>query len=140
MMAPDFQGRDTAGGTFRLGDHLGKEVILLDFWATYCDPCRAELPHLSEMMERDRSKGLLVVGVAVDGPGTSDDVSAFVRRFALDFPVVLDEDAHIGRVYDPRRWVPLSILIDRTGHITAVHEGYAPGDERLVDAEVAGAL
>jgi thiol-disulfide isomerase/thioredoxin len=66
--APDFTGRDIDGKTFHLSDHLGKEVVLLDFWATFCEPCKAEFPHLRTMFDEHRSKGLLVVAVAMDGP------------------------------------------------------------------------
>ena len=66
-VAPDFTGRDLQGKTFRLSDHLGKDVILLDFWSTYCEPCKAEFPHLADLYAKDKDKGLLVLGVAMDG-------------------------------------------------------------------------
>lgn len=76
----------------------------------------------------------------MDGPETSADVPAFVKRFGLTFPVVLDDDSRIASVYDPKKSMPLSVLIDRAGHVIAVREGYNPGDEKLVDADVEGAL
>jgi len=139
-LAPDFTGRDVQGKTFRLSDHLGKEVVLLDFWATYCEPCKAEFPHLREMYEAKKAKGLLVVGVAMDGPETVVDVNAFVKRFELDFPVVTDEDSRIASLYNPKKSMPLSVLIDRAGRITVVREGYNPGDEKLVATDVDKAL
>ncbi len=138
--APDFTGRDTSGRTFRLSDHLGKEVVLLDFWATFCEPCKAEFPHLRAMYDAQKGKGLLVVGVAMDGPETSADLPAFVRRFNIDFPVVVDDDSRIASLYDPKKSMPLSVLIDRTGAIAVVREGYNPGDEKLVEADVQKAL
>jgi peroxiredoxin len=138
--APDFTGRDTAGQTFRLSDHLGKEVVFLDFWATFCEPCKAEFPHLRAMYEAQKSKGLLVVGVAMDGPETSADLPAFVKRFNIDFPVVVDDDSRIASLYNPKKSMPLSVLIDRTGAIAVVREGYNPGDEKLVEADVQKAL
>jgi peroxiredoxin len=139
-MAQDFTGRDVQGKTFRLSDHLGKQVILLDFWATFCEPCKAEFGHLQDLVARDASKGLLVVGISMDGPETSADVPAFVKRFGLTFPVVLDDDSRIASVYDPKKSMPLSVLIDRGGRVIAVREGYNPGDEKQVDADVEGAL
>ena len=67
-MATDFAVRDTDGRTFRLSDHLGKEVVLLDFWSTFCEPCKAEFPRLRAMYGESKAKGLLVVGVSMDGP------------------------------------------------------------------------
>jgi peroxiredoxin len=138
--APDFTGRDTAGQTFRLSDHLGREVVLLDFWATFCEPCKAEFPHLRAMYDAQKAKGLLVVGVAMDGPETSADLPAFVKRFGIDFPVVVDDDSRIASLYNPKKSMPLSVLIDRTGAIAVVREGYNPGDEKLVEADVEKAL
>jgi peroxiredoxin len=139
-VAPDFTGRDVAGKTFRLSDHMGKDVVLLDFWSTYCEPCKAEFPHLRAMYHEQRGRGLLVVGVAMDGPETVADVPAFVKRFELDFPIVTDEDSRIASLYNPKKSMPLSVLIDRNGRIVAVREGYNPGDERLVAADVGKAL
>jgi peroxiredoxin len=137
--APDFTGRDVAGNTFRLSDQRGK-VVLLDFWSTICEPCKAEFPHLRAMYDAERAKGLLVVGVSMDGPETVADVTSFVKRFELDFPVVTDEDSRIASLYNPKKSMPLSVLIDRAGRIVAVREGYNPGDEKLVAADVEKAL
>jgi peroxiredoxin len=139
-VAPDFTGRDVVGKTFRLSDHLGKDVVLLDFWSTFCEPCKAEFPHLRAMFDGQRAKGLLVVGIAMDGPETVADVPSFVRRFELNFPVVTDEDSRIASLYNPKKSMPLSVLIDRGGRIVAVREGYTPGDEKLVAADVQKAL
>ena len=139
-LAPDFTGRDITGHTFRLSDHLGKDVVLLDFWSTYCEPCKDEFPHLQAMYEGQHAQGLLVVGVAMDGPETVADVPSFVKRFELHFPVVTDEDSRIASLYNPKKSMPLSVLIDKGGRIVAVREGYAPGDEKLVAADVSRAL
>jgi peroxiredoxin len=138
--APDFTARDVDGKTFRLSDHLGKEVVLLDFWSTYCEPCKAEFPHLRALYDDDKAKGLLVVGVAMDGPETSADVPSFVKKYGIDFPVVLDEDSRIASDYNPKKSMPLSVIIDRAGSIAVVREGYNPGDEKLVTADVEKAL
>jgi peroxiredoxin len=139
-LAPDFTARDVDGKTFRLSDHVGKEVVLLDFWSTFCEPCKAEFPQLRAMYDRDKASGLLVVGVAMDGPETVADVPAFVKRFDIDFPVVLDDDSRIASLYNPKKSMPLSVIIDRAGRIAVVREGYSPGDEGLVAADIATAL
>jgi peroxiredoxin len=134
--APDFTASDVDGKTFHLSDHLGKSVVLLDFWSTFCEPCKAEFPHLRALYDDNKSKGFLVVGVAMDGPETIADVHAFVKRFELDFPVVTDDDSRIASLYDPKKSMPLSVLIGRSGKIVAVREGYNPGEEKLVAADV----
>lgn len=139
-VAPDFTARDVDGKTFRLSDHLGKSVILLDFWATFCEPCKAEFPHLGALYVQKKDKGLLVIGVAMDGPESAAEVPAFVKRHDVNFPVVLDDDSRIASLYDPKKSMPLSVLIGRDGRVVVVREGYNPGDEKLVEADVAKAL
>jgi peroxiredoxin len=137
--APDFTARDVGGKTFRLSDHAG-QVILLDFWATFCEPCKAEFPHLRGIYDKRRAQGLVVVGVSMDGPETVADVTSFVKRFEINFPVVTDEDSHIASLYNPKKSMPLSVLLDRSGRIVAVREGYNPGEEALLAADIDKAL
>ncbi len=134
--APDFTASDVDGKTFHLSDHLGKSVVLLDFWSTFCEPCKAEFPHLRALYDSKKGEGLLVVGVAMDGPETIADVHAFVKRFQLEFPVVTDDDSRIASLYDPKKSMPFSVLIGRNGKIAVVREGYNPGEEKLVAADV----
>jgi peroxiredoxin len=139
-VAPDFTARDVEGRTFRLSDHVGKQVVLLDFWSTFCEPCKAEFPQLGAIYDRNKASGLLVVGVAMDGPETVADIPAFVKRFDVAFPVVVDDDSRIASLYNPKKSMPLNVIIDRTGQIVVVREGYNPGDERQMAADVAAAL
>jgi peroxiredoxin len=139
-MATDFAARDTDGKTFRLSDHLGKEAILLDFWATWCEPCMAEMPHLEELYEQNKSKGFLVAAVSMDGPETIADVPMFAKRHNMTFPVILDEDSHVISVYNPKRSAPLSVIIDKKGRIFRLRESYNSGDEKYVAADVAEVL
>ncbi len=134
--ASDFTTRDSNGNTFRLSDHLGKEAVLIDFWATWCQPCVAEMPHLQKMYEDKKSKGFLVVAVSMDGPESLPDVKSFGSRNGLTFPILLDEDSRIASTYNPRKSAPLSVLIDKNGKIAAVREGYNPGDEAFLEKDV----
>jgi peroxiredoxin len=138
--ARDFAARDVRGRTVRLSDYLGKQVVLLDFWSTYCEPCLAEMPHLEALYREQQANGFVVLAVAMDGPETVADVPSFAARNGLTFPVVLDEDSHVANVYDPKKSAPFSVLIDRRGAVVRVREGYNPGDERLVADDVRAAL
>lgn len=138
--AADFTARDIEGKTFKLSDHLGKDVILLNFCASWCEPCVAEFPHLRRMYEANKSKGFTILAVAMDGPETVANVPAFARRNQLNFPMLTDEDSRIASLYNPKKSAPLSVLIDRTGKISAIREGYNPGDEEFLAKDVAKAL
>src|SRR5207247_1009810 len=87
--APDFQLDALDGSTVRLGDHLGREVVLLDFWATFCEPCLAAMPHLDALYRRQKARGFLVLGVSIDGPETLAQVRATASRLGVTFPVLL---------------------------------------------------
>jgi peroxiredoxin len=134
--APDFTLRDIDGRDVRLSDYLGKQVVLLDFWATWCVPCAAELPHLQQLFESRKEQGLVVLGIDMDGPETVAQVGSFARRYNLGFPVLLDEETKVVNVYNPKRVAPLSVLIDRKGQIVRVRNGYNAGDEKLIAADV----
>jgi peroxiredoxin len=138
--ATDFAVRDTKGRTVRLSDYLGKKVVLLDFWATYCEPCLGEMPHLEAMYEENKEKGFVIIALAMDGPETVAEVPSFVARNGLTFPVAADADSHVASIYNPKSSAPLSVLIDRSGNVVRVREGYNPGDEALVAADVTRAL
>jgi peroxiredoxin len=132
-------GPELGGGRFHLADHRGKRAVLLAFWATFCEPCRAELADLSELAARASPDEVLVVAVATDGPDTAADVPLFVRRFDVRLPVVLDPDGRIADLYAPSRAVPAAALVGKDGRVAAVHEGYDPGARWAADA-VARAL
>ncbi len=137
VTASDFTGRDLDGKNVRLANYLGKQVVLLNFWETWCEPCVAEFPHLRRMYESNKDKGFVMLGIAMDGPETVANVPAFVKRNQLNFPVIVDEDSQIAALYNPKRSAPLSVLIDRGGKITVIREGYNPGDEVYLAKEIA---
>lgn len=139
--AADFALDDIEGNRFRLSDHLGKKVIVLDFWATWCDPCKASMPHLIDLYEKHKDDGLLVVAVSIDGPESIALVKKEVAQLGMSFPVVLDTESRVVANYNPRRSAPYSVIIDKGGHVVKRHDGYTAGDEvemaKAVEAELA---
>jgi peroxiredoxin len=133
--APDFALRDLAGRTVRLSDQRGK-VVLVNFWATWCVPCAAELPHLQRLYEKYRDRGFVVLAISMDGPESSAEVDPRARRYGLTFPVLVDEETRVVGVYNPKRTAPFSVFIDRGGHVVATREGFHAGDEVAVESEV----
>lgn len=130
--ATDFAARDIEGKTVRLSDYLGKQAILIDFWATFCEPCLAEMPHLRRLYEKNRARGFVILAISMDGPETIAQVPAFASRNAMNFPVLLDEDSQVSSIYNPKKSAPLQVLIDKRGKVVRVHEGYNPGDEDIL--------
>lgn len=118
-LAPDFSLTDLNGRTLTLSEHKGK-VILLDFWATWCGPCRIEIPEFVKLQERYRDQGLVVIGISMDdGP---EPVREFYREFRMNYPVALG-DEKVGALYGGIFGLPTTFLIGRDGRIYSKHVG-----------------
>jgi peroxiredoxin len=137
--ATDFTLRDLDGRQVHLSDYGGK-VVLLDFWATWCVPCAAELPQLEELYQKRKDGGFVVLGISMDGPETVAQVVPFARRYNLSFPTLLDEETKVVSIYNPKRVAPMTVLIDKRGIISRVRNGYNAGDEKLIADDVANLL
>ena len=119
QVAPDFSLERAGGGEARLSDYRG-QVILLNFWATWCVPCRAEMPEIESTYRANRERGLQVLAINVQE--SEADVQPFVRELGLTFPALLDRDASVARLYLARA-LPSSFLIDRQGVVRYVRVG-----------------
>ena len=137
---PDFSLETLEGEPFRLSEHLGRKVIVLSFWATWCLPCLEELPHLSELYERKKAEGLMVVAISMDEPTTQAEVAPTARRIGLMMPVVLDAEQEAIRLYNQARNAPMTVVIDKQGRIVRTQSGYSPGDEEILEKEILALL
>ena len=133
--APDFTLRDTEGRDVRLSDFAGK-VVLIDFWATWCEPCKAAMPHLQELYAKHADKGFVILGVSMDGPETMAYVGPTLSPYGITFPVLLDEETRVTQLLNPKRAAPMQIYIDRQGRIAGTRSGYNEGDDAFVEADV----
>ena len=113
------------GGSVSLSDYLGKNVVLLDFWSTTCDPCMVEMPHLVAMYEKYKDQGFVVLAVSLDGPESLSQVQSIVHDKRMSFPVLLDQETKVIARYNPKRDMPFAVLIDKSG---AIVEKRASGD------------
>jgi peroxiredoxin len=139
-VAPDFELDSLSGDPVRLGDHLGKDVVLVDFWATYCEPCLVSMPHLDALYEKYKARGFVVLGVSLDGPNSIAQVRAEVQKLGIKFPILLDQETRVVGLYNPRTSAPYSVLIGRDGRIRAKREGYTTGGTQALEADIVAAL
>ena len=137
---PDFELSTIDGRTERLSEHLGKEVVLLDFWATFCEPCLAGMPHLDAIYQKNRARGFTVLGIAIDGPESVSQVRPIVAKLGVGFPILLDTETRVVALYNPKTSAPYSVLIGRDGRILKKQEGYTTGNAGAVEQDIEAAL
>lgn len=138
--APDFQVDLLEGGKFRLSEHFGKDVVIIDFWTTFCQPCIGALRELEAIYEKRKGDGLVVLGVSMDPPDTASAVGPFVRSHKLSFPVAHDVQSRIIDLYNKKSAMPYSVIIGRDGRIVKIRESFQPGDEAAMEKDIDLAL
>ena len=114
QMAPDFALQSLDGKTVHLSDFRGK-AVLLNFWATLCEPCRVEMPWFVELQNEYRSQGLQVVGVAMDD-ASSQDIAKFAQEMGVNYPVLIGKEA-VGSAYGGVQFLPSTFYIGRDGKV-----------------------
>lgn len=131
--APDFTLKDLDGRTHRLSDHRG-QVVFINFWATWCPPCRSEMPSMEALYQIYRDKGLVML--AVNYKESPQRVREFMQDFGLSFPALLDRDGKVTRSYGIRG-IPATFIVDTQGIVRHVHLGEAdwtePKAKKLVE-------
>ncbi|MGH9538397.1 MAG: redoxin domain-containing protein [Terriglobales bacterium] len=132
--APDFSLPDMTGKQLKLSGYRGK-VVLLDFWATWCDPCREEVPQFVELQNRMGERRFEVIGVSMDD--SPEPVQEFYRKFKINYPVVMG-NAKVGELYGGVLGLPIAFVIGRDGRIDSKHIG--PIDIALTEREIKAQL
>jgi peroxiredoxin len=117
--APEFALTDLSGAKLSLSGYRGK-VVLLDFWATWCEPCKTEIPHFIEMQNRYGTQGFQVIGISMDDD--EQPVRNFQKQFKMNYPVAVG-NADLATQYGGVLGLPITFLIDREGRIVARHIG-----------------
>jgi thiol-disulfide isomerase/thioredoxin len=119
--APLFTSTDLDGKAFDLAAYKGK-VLVLNFWATWCGPCRREIPDFIQLQDEYGSGGLQVVGIALDEQGASI-VKPFAEKFKINYPVVVDAKSEVAALYGQMNAIPVTIIVDRSGKIRSRQVG-----------------
>jgi thiol-disulfide isomerase/thioredoxin len=129
--AHDWELKDLAGKTVKLSDFKGK-VVILDFWATWCPPCRAEIPHFVELQKQYGDQGLVVIGMSLD-EGGPNVVSSFAKEQGINYPVVIGNQ-DIATQYGGIEGIPTTFVIDGDGKIVSKHVGFT--DKSVFEDEI----
>lgn len=131
--APDFELQNLEGAKVKLSSHKGKNVVVLDFWASWCGPCVAGLPHMTKVADKFKAQGVVFYGVNLrEKP---DVAQAFLEQSGLKFNVLLDSDGAVAKLFGVSG-IPQSVIIDKDGKIHDIHVGYSPGSEKELEAKL----
>jgi len=130
--APDFTLPSAAGTNLRLQEQRG-QVVMLNFWATWCGPCRREMPQLDRLYEKYRAAGFVLLGVNIDED--QRNAVGLSTKLGLHFPVLFDSKQKVSRLYDLST-MPSTVLIDRDGRVRFVHLGYKDGYEETYEKQI----
>ncbi len=130
--APDFALKTPGGENDRLSEHRG-EVVMINFWASWCAPCRQEMPLLEELYTQYAPLGFTILGVNVEED--SSKALAMLEDIPVSFPIMLDTSSKVSKLYNVVA-MPTSILIDRDGNMRYLHHGYKPGYEEQYQQQV----
>ena len=123
--APAFTLPARGGGTLDLSKYKG-QVVMINFWASWCGPCRQEMPLLENIYQKYNKLGFTLLGISIDDDSkTAED---FLKKVPVSFPVLFDTQSKVSGLYQVQG-MPTTIFIDRKGNVRQIHESYKPGDE-----------
>ncbi len=123
--APNFTLKSLGGNNLKLSEMTGN-VVLINFWASWCGPCREEMPLLNDLHKKYEPLGFTVLGVNVEED--AKNARGFLKNFPVDFPVLLDNKNQVSKKYNVIA-MPTTVVVDRDGNMRFLHQGYKPGDE-----------
>jgi peroxiredoxin len=130
--APDFASKSDSGRNVRLSELRG-QVVLINFWASWCNPCRQELPLLNKIYVQYRAAGFMLLAVNLDD--NRKDAEGMLKRLDLRFPTLFDANKNVAKLYGVDT-MPATLVIDRDGRVRYVHRGYYEGYERKYEQQV----
>lgn len=130
--APDFTLPGANGKNIKLSEFRGK-AVLINFWATWCGPCRQEMPLLNKIHKDFSGKGFSMLGINIDNK--PKNAIKMMKKLGVNFPVVFDKDKTVSESMGVEA-MPFTLLVDQSGVVRYVHKGYVPGDEKKYRAEI----
>lgn len=133
--AADFSLKSIDGSFYKLNNHLKKKIIVIDFWATWCKPCKKLLKKLNKIY-LDLHEDVEVLAISVDESSAFTMVESYVKGKGFKFRVLLDPDSTVSKIFNPSQKIPFTVIIDKKGEIAYTHLGYIPGIEKEIRKKI----
>jgi peroxiredoxin len=131
-LAENFTLKSKSGKNIKLSEYRG-QVVLINFWASWCGPCRAEMPVLEKLYKKYKSLGFVVLGINVDDKKSKAD--ALLKKIPVSFPILYDTEKKVTELYNVSA-MPSSYFVDRDGKVRQLHRGYRPEYDALYKKEI----
>ena len=132
---PDFSLKKLDGTIFNFREYIGKKVVVIDFWATWCKPCKKLLKKLDKIYLDNKDK-IEVIAISTDNASAISKVESYVKSKRLSLTVLLDPDTSVARVFNPSLKIPFTVIINKMGDIVYSHTGYMPGFEKILRKKI----
>ncbi|HHJ16442.1 MAG TPA: TlpA family protein disulfide reductase [Gammaproteobacteria bacterium] len=130
--APDFTLKSSSGENLRLSEYRG-EVVMINFWASWCAPCRQEMPLLDALYNQYQPMGFTILGVNVEED--SGKAKKLLGELPVSFPILFDNKSDVSKLYNVVA-MPSTVLVDRNGNMRYLHQGYKPGYEDVYQQQI----
>ena len=132
---PDFKLKDLENRRVSYSELKGRKLTLIDFWATWCKPCLRAIPKLVELHDNFKDQGVNTIGVNVDSPRNTPKIKPYVRSVGINYPVVLDLNSELSQELHVTV-LPTLLIVDANDEIVYIHQGYRPGDEKVLHNKI----
>lgn len=134
--APDFTLKSSDGKNIKLSELRG-QVVMVNFWASWCGPCRQEMPLLEQLHKKYQPMGFTLLGISVDE--NTSDATKFLKGVDVSFPILFDNESEVSDLYRVNA-MPTTVIIDRNGKVHSIHLGYKPGVEEKYQQQIRALL
>ena len=131
----DIELKTTNNQWVNLQDELAEKVTIIDFWATWCKPCVNAMPKINSVHEKYKDKGVKVIGISVDSPRNQAKVKPLAQSLKITYPILLDSNEELLQEFNVSV-LPTLVILNAEGKVVFTHEGFTPGDEKLLEKEI----
>jgi thiol-disulfide isomerase/thioredoxin len=131
----DFSLKKIDGSTYKLSESIGKRVIIIDFWATWCKPCKKLLKRLQKIDKKYKNK-VKIIAISIDSTSALSKVESYIKGRKISFDVLLDTERKVANLLNPSGNVPFTLIINKKGKLVYTHAGFMIGFEKILEKKL----